>query len=205
MPENRIKDKPYGTYSIYSALKAGLCVACPRCGGMGLVTVQDGRYRFQCSRCGRGEDKVLCGFRYRVQNLCQSCGRFYSVPLYDRRQQTYPVLRVPCPYCGFVMPGRVERTGQSVWYGGDGMLRRGQDPIFGFDLWFRTDFDGKPVWALNREHLAYLIGYLSAGLREKPPANPGLRTQADMLPTFMKTAKHRERLVKRLQKLQQKY
>ena len=204
MPEHRIKDQPYGTYSVYSALKTGLCVTCPRCGGMGLVRLQEGRYRFQCTRCGYGQQKKLSGFRCRVQNLCQSCGRYYNVPIYDQRRQTFPVLRVPCPYCGFEMPGRVEQTGQAVWYGGDGALRRGQDPIFGYDLWFLTSLDGKPVWALNREHLAYLIGYLSARLREKPSDWTGGRTQADDLPTLMKRAKNRERLVKKLQKLQQK-
>ena len=61
---------------------------------------------------------------------------------------------------------------------------------------------GKPVWALNREHLAYLIGYLSADLREKPSGRQK-KTQADHLPTFMKTAKNRERIVKLLKKLQE--
>ena len=68
----------------------------------------------------------------------------------------------------------------------------------GFDL-----IPGKPVWALNREHLAYLIDYLSADLREKPSGSQK-KTQADHLPTFMKTAKNRERIVKLLKKLQEK-
>ena len=59
------------------------------------------------------------------------------------------------------------------------------------ELWFLTSFQGKPVWALNREHLAYLIDYLSADLREKPLGSPQ-KTQADHLPAFMKTAKNRE-------------
>ena len=65
------------------------------------------------------------------------------------------------------------------------------------------DFQGKPAWALNREHLAYLIDYLSADLREKPLGS-SQKTQADHLPTFMKTAKNRERIVKLLKKLQEK-
>lgn len=66
-----------------------------------------------------------------------------------------------------------------------------------------TSFQGKPVWALNREHLAYLIDYLSADLREKPSGNQK-KTQADHLPTFMKTTKNRERIVRLLKKLQEK-
>ena len=48
------------------------------------------------------------------------------------------------------------------------IFRTDENPIFGLELWFLTSFQGKPVWALNREHLAYLIDYLSADLREKP-------------------------------------
>ena len=66
-----------------------------------------------------------------------------------------------------------------------------------------TFFQGKPVWALNREHLAYLIDYLSADLREKPLGR-AKKTQADHLPTFMKTAKNRERIVKLLRQMQEK-
>ena len=43
----------------------------------------------------------------------------------------------------------------------------------------------------------------SADLREKPPGRAKM-TQADHLPTFMKTAKNRERIVKLLKKLQEK-
>ena len=72
------------------------------------------------------------------------------------------------------------------------------------ELWFLTSFQGKPVWALNREHLAYLISYLSADLREKPMGR-AKKTQADHLPTFMKTAKNRERIVKLLKKMQEEW
>ena len=44
---------------------------------------------------------------------------------------------------------------------------------------------------------------LSADLLEKPLGSPK-KTPADHLPTFMKTAKNRERIVKLLRKLQEK-
>ena len=46
-------------------------------------------------------------------------------------------------------------------------IQGGKDPWFGLELWFLASFQGKPVWALNRGHLAYLIDDLSADLREK--------------------------------------
>ncbi len=65
-----------------------------------------------------------------------------------------------------------------------------------------TSFQGKLVWVLNREHLAYLIGYLSADLREKPMGR-AKKTQADHLPTFMKSANNRERIVKLLRQMEE--
>ena len=201
MPENRMRDKPYGTYSVYSALRsAGVCVTCPRCGGPGTVTLERDQGRFRCTRCGRTETRERREYRWRVQNQCRQCGRYYTVSVLDQRR-TYPVLRVSCPCCGTVMPGRVEKTKQLYACVSGGEVKDGRDPVFGYPLWFLTEFDGRPVWALNREHLAYLIGYLGAALREKPLGWPGGRSQADLLPAFMKTAKNRRRLVKRLEKL----
>ena len=99
------------------------------------------------------------------------------------------------------MSGEVHKTAEAFSYIAD--IQGGREPYFGLELWFLISFQGKPVWALNREHLAYLIGYLSAGLREKPPGRAKM-TQADHLPTFMKTAKNRERIVKLLRQMQEK-
>ena len=62
------------------------------------------------------------------------------------------------------------------------------------------------MWALNREHLRHLIDYLSADLRTVPAGfrkrYKTMRSQADQLPSFMKSAKNREGIVKLLTKLQ---
>ena len=100
------------------------------------------------------------------------------------------------------MSGEVHKTAEAFSYIGE--IRDGREPYFGLELWFLTSFQGKPVWALNREHLAYLIDYLSADLREKPMGR-AKKTQADHLPTFMKTAKNRERIVKLLKKMQEEW
>ena len=114
------------------------------------------------------------------------------------------VLNVVCPFCGTVMQGRVHKKKDAYYYIDE--IKNGYEPYFGLELWFLSAFRGRPVWAFNREHLAYLIDYLDADLRESPAqyrAQYGtMRTQADHLPAFMKTAKNRERIVKILKNMQ---
>ena len=74
---------------------------------------------------------------------------------------------------------------------------------FGLELWFLTSFQSKPVWALNREHLAYLIDYLSADPAGKALGKPP-KTQGRPSPAFNETARIGKRIVKLLKKLQEK-
>ena len=104
-----------------------------------------------------------------------------------------PIVEQPCRE-------KFHKTAEAFSYIGE--IRDGREPYFGLELWFLTSFQGKPVWALNREHLAYLIDYLSADLREKPSGS-----QKRLRPTIShlhETAKNRERIVKLLKKLQEK-
>ena len=197
---SRIVDEPYFTYSVYSALTSGIQVKCPKCQGLGLVTADEDNAYFRCHSCGYQEPCERTIYRYDVHNQCKNCGRYYRVDIEDETKQHFSVLNVACPYCGTIMPGTVHKTAEAFSYFAE--IKDGREPYFGLKLWFLTSFQGKAVWALNREHLTYLINYLSADLREKPPGSPK-KTQADHLPTFMKTAKNRERIVKLLKKMQE--
>lgn len=78
---------------------------------------------------------------------------------------------------------------------------RTEGPWFGLELWFLTSFQGKPVWSLNREHLAYLIDYLSADQRKSRWASherPRLTIYH-----LHENRKNRERIVKLLKKMQE--
>ena len=83
-----------------------------------------------------------------------------------------------------------------------------EDPYFHYPFYFQACYRGKIIWAFNRGHLQYLIDYLSAEIRT---AQHGfyktyhtMRSQSDMLPAFMKSAKNRDGIVKLLTKLQAK-
>lgn len=198
---SRIVDEPYFTYSAYSALTSGIQVKCPKCHGSGIVTADLNTAYFRCLSCGHQETCDRTIYRYDVHNQCKHCGRYYRVDIEEEAKQHFSTLHVACPYCGTIMPGKVHKTAEAFSYTGE--IMDGREPYFSLELWFLTSFQGKPVWALNREHLAYLIDYLSADLREKPAGQMVTKTQADHLPTFMKTAKNRDRIVKLLKKLQE--
>ena len=161
---SRIVDEPYFTYSAYDALTSGIQVKCPKCHGTGVVTADEDNAYFRCLSCGHQVARDRTIYRYDVHNQCKNCGRYYRVDIEDEERQHFSVLHVACPYCGTIMPGEVHKTAEAFSYIGE--IRDGREPYFGLELWFLTSFQGKPVWALNREHLAYLIGYLSADLRE---------------------------------------
>lgn len=182
-----------------SSQMAGLC---PECQGSGIVTADQDNAYFRFLSCGHQATCDRTIYRYDVHNQCKQCGRYYRVDIEDEAKQHFSTLHVACPYCGTIMPGKVHKTAEAFSYTGE--IKDGREPYFGLELWFLTSFQGKPVWALNREHLAYLIDYLSADLREKPVGQMVTKTQADHLPTFMKAAKNRDRIVKLLQKMQEK-
>lgn len=198
----RITDKPYYTYSVEKAAVSGICVKCPECGGAAVVTADRSSAYFVCTNCGKSKTKERFVYCCNVENLCDKCGRYYRVHIYESSRQQFSMLNVSCPHCGFIMPGKVRKTSPCILIKG---IKGGREPFFGFELWFLAEYRGKLIWALNREHLTYLIDYLSADLREKPSGdNAAMRTQADMLPTFFKTAKNREGIIKCLEKLHKK-
>ena len=107
---------------------------------------------------------------------------------------------VKCPYCGELVAGNVikqEGARQIVFRD----VRNAKDPYFQYPLYFQTQYRGKLIWALNREHLQALIDYLSADIRTDLETSD---FRFDQLPTFMKTAKNRDKIVKLFTKLWEK-
>lgn len=197
----RFVDVYYGTYSAYTAISSGIYVKCPRCNGLGFVTADKNQSYFKCTKCGKSMTKERKNYRYDIHNQCRKCGRYYKINVTEERLQHFHQLYVHCPSCGYGMSGVVQKKIEK-FDSFDNSIQKTQEPFFGLKLWFLAYFNGKPVWALNREHLAYLIDYLSADLREKPVRLKLRKTQAHHLPTFMKTAKHRDKIVKLLKDMQ---
>ena len=196
----RTVDRNYFVNSTSAAFSTGIAVKCPKCQGLGVVKTDGYKAYFKCPNCATALTKERTNYRCDVHNLCPKCGRYYRVDIDEESKQHFPALRVACPFCGHMTAGKVHRTRQGFTYYSE--VQNGREPFFGFELWFFAYLGRKAVWALNREHLNYLIDYLSADLRQKPAGYFSQHAQADHLPTFMKTAKNRERIVKLLQGMQ---
>lgn len=199
--QKRVIDKPYSTYALNRAVISGLCVKCPKCSQSSIVRADITNIYFSCTNCGYSKIEIRTNFRYQLENQCKQCGRYYRVSISNHNKQNLSVCNVACPFCNYVMQGKVQKT-PSFIYTND--IKNGCEPFFGLELWFLENFKGKTVWALNHDHLVYLIEYLSADLREKPFDANTMRTEADRLPYFMKSAKNREGIVKCLKKMLEK-
>ena len=194
----RFLDKPYFSYSLYNQ---EVLVKCSICGGQGVVK-QDERTlaTFVCKNCLHKKEKSLVIYKYAVHNDCTNCGVTYRVEIEDESKQNYKNLFVNCPRCNFLQQGKVQKVKQKYYYGYN-ILKGGKDPHFGLELWYLDNFKDGVIWALNLEHLEYLISYISADLRESPHGFEMSKTQSDHLPTFMKEAKNREAILKKLSKM----
>lgn len=196
----RTVDRNYFVDSTSAAFSTGIAVKCPKCRGLGIVKADRYRAYFKCTKCPTVLTKERVVYRCDVHNQCEICERYYRVDIDEESRQHFPALRVACPHCGHMMSGKVHKTTQGITCYRE--VQNGREPFFDFELWFLAYLGRKAVWALNREHLAYLIDYLSADLRQKPAGYFSQHAQADHLPTFMKTAKNRARIVRLLQGMQ---
>lgn len=201
----RFNDVPYHTFSFWS----DIVVVCPKCGKAGVVRFDRKRNiaLFQCGSCYMKKETVPGGNNaFGVTAQCTKTGKYFQISIPSDKIHGQK-LRVKCPYCKESVIGNVSDTMdsqcvifQDIW--------QAEDPYFHYPFYFQASYRGKIIWALNREHLQYLIDYLSADIRTVQSnfyeTHKTMRSQSDMLPTFMKTAKNRDGIIKLLTKLQRK-
>lgn len=201
----RFNDVKYHTFSFWT----DTVVVCPECGKAGIVHFDKEHYTalFQCESCYIKKENVPCGnYVFEVTGQCTTTEKYFRMSIPDNKVHGQKI-RVKCPYCEEFVIGNVsgKRSLKYIVFKG---TRYAEDPFFHYPLYFQASFRGKRIWALNREHLQYLIDYLSADLRtvesDFHEKHNTMRTQSDMLPAFMKTAKNRDGIVKLLTKLQMK-
>lgn len=194
--KKRFIDCPPVYSSYYQLQHDGVLVFCPKCGGDALLRGTHGEYRLTCNRCHFSEQRDQNKPLMAAQGCCISCGRWFNLRL-PHTQSTYPRVKVKCPHCKTAQTAGVHSVGNGS-----------ADPLDGLTLYLQAKYRGHTVWALNREHLDYLIAYVEAGLREKYIYHDihgncynQSSGQAQRLPHWLKTAKNRPGLLRALHKM----
>lgn len=186
-------------------------VACPRCGRAGAVHA-DARWVavFICSGCGldaRSERNDWLGNLHLTgRRPCGYCGhQWLRVNRVQRGSGTAPirveewrptpmpeVIAVTCPICGrdsdVTIQAYRERDGE------------GHDPHFGLPLRLIERTRAGLLWAYNGEHIDELRRYVAAQQRERRGTISN-RSMASRLPTWMKLARNRKRVLHGLDRL----
>lgn len=130
-----------------------------------------------------------------VRQRCSHCGRRVYVDRQAKAAPHHRFVTLHCDGCGAATNASYELRPVMV----PAAL---VDNCFGLPLWLQTPCAGHTLWAFNPRHLAYLKGFLQAGLRERyGTANASVVSR---LPGWLKQAKHRGealRAVERLERL----
>ncbi|SYX85061.1 hypothetical protein [Paenibacillus alvei] len=187
-------------FRFYAILRRNerVAVKCPKCNGLAHISQGEQGVVVNCTACFH-QEKAPEAYRYTASGMCTVCERWFNEEVTDHKQQTHKAVHIACPHCAAVNQVPIRKL--AAYSGCCLDFRNERDPIFQLELYYLDYFRGKPVWAANREHLNYLISYISAELREKPAAVIK-RTASHSLPKYMKEAKNREAIVKLLHKLQ---
>jgi len=203
----RFVDKPRYIFDtgIWWKEKNETCVVCPKCEEMGIVKFEDGQFIFICHHCSQKKVQPRLIHIHKIEEQCSHCERFFRVEIPKEKHQ-FKVLNVNCPHCDTLNSGKVQKSNKP-WYDRTHYQKPATDIIFGYPLYFLDYLDNKPIWALNREHLQYLIDYIEADLRESPREGRipySVKGHSYQLPKFMKLAKNRDKVLKILRQLQVK-
>jgi len=190
----RYVDKSFDSHLFYEKLE----VKCS-CDGLGIVKREDAFFSFQCTSCGRRQQKERTYYRYQINEMCDNCNRHFRLDIDDESQQHFKVLNVTCSYCNHLKQGTMQKINlkYQLEYS---EIKNGIEPYFGFPLYYQTSFDGKVIWAYNRNHLVYLIEYIDADIRETIRVCQSGKASY-FLPKFMTLAKNRNQIVKLLKRL----
>lgn len=106
--------------------------------------------------------------------------------------------RLACTHCGLVRLAPAPTIQ---------MHRGARDPCFGLPLWLSIATRHGDLFAYNQNHLDALKAYVGATLRERHTLTPTMLRNATLqsrLPRWIKSASHRDEILKALDRLEAK-
>jgi transcription elongation factor Elf1 len=195
-------DQPAYPTAYFSDL---IYVVCPQCRQVAKVetTIQNQTKAtsskrqsvLSCKYCGlvqANTQKWYGTYQAFVNTPCGNCGSrvlFTSKPL----KKTSPMLTISCEVC------KKEKAYQPQWfrYKSD----HSKEPYYGLDVFLQIGVKNHTLWLYNSKHLQYVKDYIAASLREDDSRHK--YSMITNLPQWIKSAKNRDLILKKLRKLEQ--
>lgn len=176
-------------------------VECPQCRKQAVVKqLEKGEAaaRLSCPSCHFQTCDNMVRYDILLNARCNEC--VHAIKLEKRAQKEFvDSITITCPKCKStetyhpkVIEIRIAKIVNTGAY----------DPYFGCPLWLQAPFKDELFWANNYKHLDYLKQYIGAGLRERN--DRAFFTLVEKLPSFIQSAKNRDRLLKLINKLRKR-
>ncbi|WP_062176519.1 hypothetical protein [Dysgonomonas macrotermitis] len=189
--EKRYKQTGYYYAKYYS-------VECPKCHKEATVS-HDGSYwgwknaELKCLHCMHKENRAdLLLYEVTVRRNCPDCGKQISAEINNLKNPPKE-MNVTCPDCSFSAKYTTNISSYRLVNKLNGMKG---DPLFNYPLWLQGEVKRNLFWAYNREHLEEIRSYVDAELRERQSLY--LMTMVARLPQFIKEAKNRDDILKKI-------
>lgn len=176
-----------------------ICVSCPKCQKMAIVDNSnyfnslDYYSEVRCHHCGFQKNSLeITYYVIKGQFRCPECTT--RIPYFqDNLKQKPESLQIKCDYCHYeiIITPKYEKH-YKEFPNPNGLAC---DFMFGLPFYYQTNIRGNLFWAYNQAHAQEMLDYVSADLRERF----GM-TMVAKLPTFIKSAKNRDLVIKVLEK-----
>lgn len=180
-----------------------ISVVCPKCQKEAMVNY--GRYYWKyddelievrchhCDFCKQLED--ITYYQIEVSLNCPNCAnKIYHYQ--DELRQVPDLVKIKCKQCHYALKTKPKYQRYLKKLNKTNGLKC--DYVFGLPLYYQTNVKGNLFWAYNQAYAQEILAFVLAELRER--AGSGVKmTMTAKLPTFIKSAKNKETIVKILQ------
>lgn len=194
---NRIRFKDKGN-TIYGYLD-NILVHCPKCSKKASITKNGknfwGDVELKCPDCHFYQKNRIETYDQEIKFFCSNCADKVNNYVENVKIKK-DLIKIKCPNCKTTNPCKPRYIKKEWVYKSDG----NGDPFLNLPLWLSCKVKKNILWAYNYEHLQYIKGYVQAKLRTR--YNGDYSTMVEKLPSWMKSEKNREDIIKRIEKLE---
>ena len=176
-------------------------VHCPKCSKRASITKKEknfwGDFELKCPNCHYYQKNKIETFDQEIKFFCSNCAE-KVIRLVENVKVKKEFVKVKCPNCQTTNPYKPRYIKKEWIYKSDG----NGDPFLNLPLWLSGKVKNYIFWAYNYEHLEYLKNYVQAKLRTRH--NGAYSSMVERLPSWLKSEKNRNEIVKRIEKLELK-